>query len=273
MNIFPPKKSLKNLVINVLLVSNNNGLSVIDIRKEIKNKEGVSITYQGINKILTTFREENIVTKENNNWKINKEWIDNTISVLNSYKNQEKTPVYNKELRKISFPTMSKALDFIITNIENDKLRNGGERIFITHVKNIGFFRVEKNQMNFLRTIAKNTEVHVLMEGKNLINRLVGKYFKTFGFNVYMGVPRTTNYTSTVYGNTIYHTYSGTELTDYLTKKYSQIKNITNKEAIELFSSLKDDKRFSIKFTFETDREIVESTKNFLLELTKGKKI
>jgi hypothetical protein len=268
-NIFPPENSLKNIIANVLLLS-DKGLSVVEVKKSIKASYGVSATYQGINKILNHLKDENIVKKEDDKWLVRKEWIESVIDALSQYANKERTPLYTRSMASISFPNIEKAMDFIITNVENDRLRNNGPKVFITHVKNIGFFRPEKAQLNFLRTLAKSTEVHILMEGTNFINKLVGRYLKSFGFNIYYGIPRTTPYTISIYGNTLYHTYSGPELTEYLSKRYTKIKKVTDKEAIDLFTSLKEDKRFGIKFTFETDREIVEMTRSFLMGLAKN---
>ena len=38
-NIFPPKKSLKNLIMNILLISQE--ITVEDLRKQIKTKYGI----------------------------------------------------------------------------------------------------------------------------------------------------------------------------------------------------------------------------------------
>ena len=70
LNIFPPKKSLKNLIINTLI--NSNGLTVTEVKKSIKNRYEVSATYQGINKILHFLKEEKIVNFKDKLWFINK---------------------------------------------------------------------------------------------------------------------------------------------------------------------------------------------------------
>ena len=138
-------------------------------------------------------------------------------------------------------------------------------------IKNIAFFGPDKKQMEFLKKFAKSAECHILVEKNNFINRLVGKYLKSIGYNVYIGVQRSTPHTITIYGNTLYNTFGNLDLSDYMTSMYENIKNISNLKAINVFDSLKDDKRFSIKFTFETDKEIVDQTKEFLLKIAKNK--
>lgn len=250
-----------------------NGLSVSEIKKDIKNKHSVSATYQGINKILNSLLEEDIVKKKKDKWTIKKEWVENIKRVCENYNNKDEIPSYNPEMKSISFTTIGKAFEFITTNIESGALRNSGEEVFLMHVKNIGFFGLEKKQMDFLKRFAKNTECHVMIEKNNFINRLVGKYLKSFGCNVYMGVPRSTPHTITIYGNTLYNTFANLDLTAYMTKMYEKIRNISNPKTIKLFSSLKDDKRFNIKFTFETDKQIIEQTKEYLLDIAKKKKV
>ncbi|MBS3122207.1 hypothetical protein J4434_04970 [Candidatus Woesearchaeota archaeon] len=271
-NIFPPETSLKNLVMNTLLFSDgHNGLSVIDIKKDIKNKHGVSATYQGINKILNSLNEERIVQKKKNKWCIEIKWVENIKKIFEQYKNKECPQIYTKEMKSISFTTIGKAFEFMSFNIEADTLRNNGKKVFIMHVKNIAFFGPDKKQMEFLKKFAKSAECHILVEKNNFINRLVGKYLKSIGYNVYIGVQRSTPHTITIYGNTLYNTFGNLDLSDYMTSMYENIKNISNLKAINVFDSLKDDKRFSIKFTFETDKEIVDQTKEFLLKIAKNK--
>ena len=208
-NIFPPKNSLKNLIINsIIFSSNNNGLTVVEIRKEIKNRYNFSVTYQGINKVLNLLLDENVVKKTKNGWTIKKEWVENIKNACEQYNNKDGIPIYSKEMKSISFSTIGKAFEFIIYNIENESLKNEGHEIFIMHVKNIGFFGLEKKQMDFLKRFIKKTECHIIVEKSNFINRLVGKYLKSFGANVYMGIQRSTPCTITIYGNTMYYTFS-----------------------------------------------------------------
>lgn len=273
-NIFPPENSLRNLIINTILFSNDNkGLSVVEIKKEIKNKHGNSATYQGINKILNFLLEEAIVQKKGNKWCVKREWLETVKNVFEQYNNKEGPQIYTKDMKSISFTTIGKAFEFMSFNIEADTLRNNGEKVFIMHVKNIAFFGPDKKQMEFLKKFAKSTECHILVEKNNFINRLVGKYLKSIGYNVYIGVQRSTPHTITVYGNTLYNTFGNLDLSDYMTSMYENIKNISNLKAITVFDSLKDDKRFSIKFTFETDKDIVDQTKEFLLKIAKNKRI
>lgn len=273
-NIFPPETSLKNLIMNTLLFSDDhNGLSVIEIKKDIKSKHGISATYQGINKILNSLNEEKIVQKKKDKWCIEIKWVENIKRIFEQYNNKEGPQIYTKDMKSISFTTIGKAFEFMSFNIEADTLRNNGEKVFIMHVKNIAFFGPDKKQMEFLKKFAKSTECHILVEKNNFINRLVGKYLKSIGYNVYIGVQRSTPHTITVYGNTLYNTFGNINLSDYMTSMYENIKNISNLKAINVFDSLKDDKRFSIKFTFETDKDIVDQTKEFLLKIAKNKRI
>ena len=65
-NIFPPRKSMKNLIINSLINNHpDKGISVEEIRKIIKNQYNQSVTYQGINKILQALKKENIIENTN----------------------------------------------------------------------------------------------------------------------------------------------------------------------------------------------------------------
>ncbi|MFC1690667.1 hypothetical protein ACFL0W_00675 [Nanoarchaeota archaeon] len=273
-NLFPPKGSLKNIIINILLFSSEtpNKLSVENIRKQIKKHHNHSFTYQGINKILHALKEEKIIIRNEQLWSINEEWSKTIGTTLSKYDNREKIPIYNSDMRSISFSTIGEAFEFMIENIKNDTLRTEGERIFITHVRNIAFFSLDKEYRDFLRRFSKDTKCYVLVQNNNFINRFLAKYFKSLGWRVYLDIPRSTPHTITVYGNTLYNTFSNADLIDYMTSAYNKVKSITNVKALKVYDSLKDDQRFPIMFTFETDNEAVNQTKEFLLDLVEKNK-
>ena len=258
-NLFPPKSSLKNLIINSLVQGQGN---IKEIKKSIKRDHDVSVTYQGIHKILNFLKQEDIVGLENHVWTLNNDWVNHILDGLNDH---NRSPLFNPELKSISFSTMGKALKFISENIE--RIRNNGPRLFIMHVKNIAFLSLDNKQKNLWRRFARNNECHLLIEKRNFLNKLSAKYIKSLGFNVYLGIPRSTPYTLTVYGNTMYNTYSDFDITGFLTSTYRNIKTISNIKALKLFNSLNDDTRFHVKFIFETDEAVVRQTREYLIDL------
>ncbi len=267
-NIFPPKKSLKNYIINIILEKQNNqGIEIKQIKNQLSKNYQLSRTYQGIHKILVQLKEEDIIQYEDHKWKLNEHWVESITTKFGQWNNTEEIPTYNKQIKSISFETMGKAFEFILKNIESGTLKNSGENIFITHVKNLAFFIPNKKEKEILKQLAKNTKCYILVENNNFINRLCTKYLKSLGWNIYLGIPRSTPHTITIYGNTLYNTYAKNDLTSYMTSKYKKIKNISSKEALKLFDILKEDKQFTITFTFETDENIVELTKKYLLKL------
>ena len=268
-NIFPPIRSLKNLIINVLLIKNK--VNIKEIKFEIKNKYGVNVSYQGIHKILYFFKEEKIVEKEDHIWKINDSWLKTIKETFDNIDNEEKILEYNPEMKSISFSTIGKAFQFMVSNIESGSLKNNGEDLFITHVKNLAFFPLDKREREVIKKLAKNTKCYVLVENNNFLNKLCTKFLKSFGMKIYFAVPRSTPHTITIYGNTLINTYSSFNLPEFMTQTYQKIKNISNKDALKLFYSIKDDSNIPITFTFETNLEIVEQMKGYLLGLTKGK--
>lgn len=263
-NIIPPKCSLRNCIVNVLLYK-KEGCEIKEIKRRLKLFDKTA-TYHGIHKILKYLVDEDIVLRVNHIWKINPLWIENISKMHQHFKNNT-ILYYHKEMTSVSFSTIAEAFAFIRTNIENESLRNNGEHLFITHVKNVGFFVLNKKEREFLKRFIKKTTCIILIEKDNFINRLCAKYLTSFGCKVVTGIVRSTPYTTTVYGNTVYYTHATGNLIDYMFKKYTSIKKISDKAALELFDSFKENKQFAIKFTFETDQQIVEQTKKYLLQL------
>ncbi len=77
-NFLPPKDSLKNLIVNILY-KDSEGKEIKNIKKELKLYSRTA-TYQGINKILNSLKEEEVVIKINSTWNLNKIWINNMAS-------------------------------------------------------------------------------------------------------------------------------------------------------------------------------------------------
>jgi len=265
-NIFPPKESLKNIVMNILISCKDEELSVEEIRSKIKKNYNKSFTYQGINKILIHFKEEDIVERKDKAWRVKKEWCKGICSVLDSYSQKGQAPVYTPEMRTVTFKCVGEAFDFILKNIESGALKNNGEDLFISHVKNIAFFGIDSKQKQLLKRIAKRSRCMFLVEKKNIINSLIAKYFKTIGIEVYLGIPRSTPYTTTIYGDTVYLTYSQ-GMVEYMENMYKGVttKNMTG--LMDVFDAIKENTNYPVKFTFETDKAIVQQTKEYFLKL------
>jgi len=264
--IFPPKKSLKNIIMNILLESDNCDIRTI---RQAAKKHGISATYQGVHKILNQLFDEGVVKKDDHTWKINDSWIKSVSAVFSNY---GKIPLYTPEMKSITLGTLSKSFKFILSNIDNDRLRGGGEHFFIGHFANLAFFVLTKKQRRIMRKFSKQTECHVLVVNNNLVNRLAAKYLRSIGVKTYVGIARSTPYAIVVYGNTIFEIHPTKDFIPHITKQYSSIKSLFSLENLKVFDTLEDDPRFPLKFRFETDPQIVQLTKDFLLQLAQNKK-
>lgn len=270
-NIFPPKNSLKNMIINTVIGS-SSGLAVKEIKNLIKGQFGKSVTYQGVNKILISLKDEGVLEKEENLWRVNKDWIYSVTDAFSNYSKDE-IPIYNSKMKSVSFNTINKALNFILMNMESGALKNGGEDILIMHSKNFGFYGLETKQKNLMKKIFRKNETIFLIEKNAFLNKFVGKYLNSLGGKTYLGIKRSTPYTTVVFGNTLIYAFFP-QLADFMKSAYKNIKNVTSATALDFFNTIKDDPQYSIKFTFETDKEIVDVTKRYLLDQSKkGKKV
>ncbi len=266
----PPEKSQKNLIVNLLL--QNRAMDVNSLRKHIKRNYGISATYQGINKTLKLLMDDKIVLKTNKGWILNDSWMSSTINSFKTYLSNE-IPVYTKDMKSVTFGTINKALNFILKNVETGALKNGGDDIYIAHAKNLGFYSLDRDQIRLMKKLGKSNECHILVEQDNYVNRVSAHFFKKAGVNVYLGIPRSTPYVTNIFGNTIVNVLS-TNLLDFLNDTYQKIKSMASMKTFDVHYGIKDDPKFKIKMTFETDLEIVADTKDYLLKLAKtGKKM
>ncbi len=264
--LFPPKASLKNLIINVLM-QNHEPLNVNEIKREIKANYRKTVSYQGVYKILFLFAQENVVIKEDDSWRLKKEWVYELKETINEHKEHENIAPYTPKMTSISINTISEALDFFVSSIKSDKIRNNGKNLFLCHLKNVGLMILSKEQREVFKQFAKNNECHIMIENDNFVNRFCAKYFKSLGMNVYMGVPRSTPQIIMVYGNTLINIFFHFDIITYMTNKYKRIKSISEIKDLNVFDSITNNQNMSVTFTFEIDKVIVNQTRKHLMRL------
>lgn len=265
MNIFPPKKSLKNLVMNVLL--RERAQSVVQIAKSVRDL-GKSCTYQGVHKILNQLANEKILANKKGCWSIEESWLASVGDVLNKKRG---IPVYDGNAKCVHLESMSKAFEFFVMNAQLGNI-NTEENRFICHFKNVGLFILDREQKEFMKSFAKENECHILIENNNVVNRFCAKYLTSLGMNVYLGIPRSTPNIIAVYGGTLMNVFFHFDAVTELTAAYNRVKSFVTPKDLLVFERLKDDPKRAVTFTFETNKAVVESSKSHLLKLIEENK-
>jgi len=254
-NIFPPQNSLRNHIANALMLGPG---SINDIKKTIKKNWAKSATYQGINKILKSLEEENVVTIQDHMWTIDKDWLKTTKNTLALY---AQAPIYTRDMKNINFSTFYKAFQFFINNI--DRIKDKGEDEFVILCENLAFFRLNKSDEATLKKFIKSNDCTVMVEKNYFINRLCAKYLTGLGVRVVMGIKRPTPYAIGVVGDTVFNIYLPS-VNSSITSVYKTVKSMATRKCMQIFNDMMDDTDFDVKFTFETDPVIVKHMKLFL---------
>ena len=266
----PPKDSLKNLIINLLL--KNGKLSVNELKKNIKEVFNISTTYQGVNKAIKQLEEAEIIEVFEKKYVVNAVWIDQVINTLKEYPKNNVT-IYTKDIKELEFRSISEALTFILNNIESGALLNSGEKIVIGHFNNLGFYGLDKNQIRIMRNLPKTHRCIYMMAQDNFVTRASAQFFKKAKYEIYLGVPKSTPHIVGIFGNTMV-TVLSEKGKHYLSRLYDKITSIEDERMLEIYESPRLENKFDIRVLFETDPQIVKDTKEHLLGLiSKAKKL
>ena len=279
-NLIPPKNSLKNMVINLLLQnSQSNGLSVNEIKSRIKRLYGKNISYQGIYKILILFEKENIASLNNKVWSVKIDWVNSVKETISKYVLKNDVINYTEGMKSASLETVDDAFNFFLDYLKSKQANNPtneysqkikeDKRLFICHLKNIALIIPNEDEKKIIQQFAKNNECHILIENNTFVNKFCANYLKELGMKVYLGIPRSTPQIIILYDDELLNVFFHFDIINYLTKRYSKIKLFSNPKDLHFFDSEKHKKNGKIVFTFENDKIVVERTKNHFMKLMK----
>jgi len=267
-NIFPPEKSLKNILLNILLT--HQDLTVGEIKIILKKDYQKSITYQGIIKVLNMLNYENIINKNNKFWEINQEWIKTIFLTLSQFNETIKQNNFNEHVKTLKFPNVGNAWEFFINQLKNGKFNLSKDKSVLVHVKNFGYFGRDKKELSFVKKFVNENKCIFLVEKKNLVNRYIAKCLRSIGVNVLLGVPHSTPHSTIVLGDTtIFMYYTKEDLVDYHSKTHNKLKSLTSTAAINMFMTMRDDNRFEITVVFNHDKEVADLTRKHILKFAR----
>ncbi len=277
--LFPPKQSLKNLILNILL-QHSESLTVNEIKKRIKTQYGKTISYQGIYKILLLFEKEAIVAIENKKWILEKQWLLSIKNTIQKYETSTNISSYKEGVKSVTMQTIGEAFNFFIDYLQSKeqenqmkiKSKNKDKPLFVCHLKNIGLLVPHHGERLFIQKFAEQNDCHILIENKNFVNIFCAKFLKDCGMNVYFNVPRSTPQIIILHDDELINVFFDFDIIFYLTQKYKQIKLFSKPKQLHFFDSIKNKKKGKIVFTFETETTVVERIRKHFKEIIAEKK-
>ncbi len=236
-------EKVKNLIISIL--SKEWPLSAKKIYNKIK-KEGKNVSYQAVFKSLKSLNKQNILSKLDYKYSLNKEWLKDTSNfyeeISNSYHSNEKNMVsraltknhvvfkfdnYYKYLSAVAI--VGPALAFLT---KMDKGRGYGEFSQLPWP----FATGEKEERMVKKLFASTKNIYIICRNKNKTNELIYKYYKTMNKNIYVKFNKNCAQDGDIYvvGNYVFKIILEEKFSVSMNKIYG---NLSNKKDID-FNSL-----------------------------------
>ena len=241
-----PKKA-KDLIISIL--SMKPPLSSKKIYNEVKRRFGYSITYQAIHKTILQLLEEGVLVKEDMEYSINMQWIDEVSNfaekLKESYEQKEKYPdgiidmqttdnmqmiIFNNFLSAETFNM--KILDRYCFNPRNKEPCCA----HIQHVKRPVFQSGDAYET--LRIFKKcKTKKYILVRGNGFLDKWSADFFKDIA-GYLLGIDVAKDYETYILGDTVTQLYIPPEISKKLDFLYANTKRIEDLKMPEVYTDI-----------------------------------
>ncbi|MBI3035502.1 hypothetical protein HYY71_04205 [Candidatus Woesearchaeota archaeon] len=260
------EKKAKDLVISVLAM--NYPLSSKKIYNEIKRRFGYSVTYQAIHKSVLQLLEQGVLVKEDKEYSINMQWIDELINFVETmkenYETHKKYPFgivdmqTSENMQMIVFSNFLgaelfnlKLLDKYCTNTQN-------KEPFCAHLQHIKRPIFQSGQAFQTLRIFKKTEKkkYILIRGDTFIDRWSADFYDGV-FKCIFGVDIAKVYETYIYGDTVSQLYIPTEISKKIDFLYNNAKRIEDIKVPKIYNDIYEKKR-RVQLLIYKNMEIAE---------------
>ncbi|MBI2655607.1 hypothetical protein HYX06_04260 [Candidatus Woesearchaeota archaeon] len=260
------QKRAKDLIISILAMK--YPLSSKKIFNEIKKRYGYSITYQAIHKTILQLLEQGVLVKENMDYSINMQWIDEVSNFVErmkeSYEKQKKYPFgiidmqTTENMQMIVFDNFLSAELFTI-NLVDKYCSNLKSKepccMSIQHIKEPTFQCGEALQKLRLYKEAKIGK-YILVRGNNFIDGWGKSFFKGV-FECILGVDVAKDYETYICGDAVIQLHIPIEVSKKINTLFSNAKSIEEIRVPQAFSDIYE-RKCKVQLLIYKNQEIAE---------------
>lgn len=246
------QKKAKDLIISVLTMK--HPLSSKKIYNEIKRRYGYSMTYQGVHKSISQLLEQGVLIKEDWEYSINMQWIDeigNFVEKMKqSYETQKKYPFgiidmqTSENMQMIVFSNFLGAELFNLNLLDKYCSNPQNKEPFCAHLQHIKRPIFQSEQAFQTQRVFKKTEVgkYMLVRGDTLIDRWSVDFYQGV-FKFIFGVDIAKVYETYICGDTVSQLYIPTEISKKIDFLYDKAKRIEDIKVPEIYNDVYEKKR------------------------------
>ena len=272
---FGKGKTTKDLVISLLV--DEYPLNAKQITNKIKNKFGVSVTFQGVYKAINQLINNDVLVKDGKNIQISKNWITNAKSFIDSLQRKyfEETKAVSKsaigeDIQVYYFDNII-ALDKFWNNILEAWFKDSTLKDeYLTQQSGhtwyvLGQLEEETAILNSIKE--KNLKFYILSDGNTFLDKWSGRYYKSQKFFYATNKSRKKrpkNHYFIIYGDYIMESVYPDDLTTELDTIYDNVKEITDLNLNELIKVLR--KKTQLKITIMKNSVLAKRLRKDILK-------
>ena len=260
--------SSKNAVISVL--TETWPLTAKEIYNETKIKFGLNISYQAIHKTIKILEEGQILTKENDGYRLNEDWIDKTRDFSEHLSMTYK--LFQKFGPQITMPTLYDADKFLL-NMMLKMLPKNGERPFLGLHWNhfwIPLFMSIKEYNQIKETFPK-FDVYALSRGNNKVDNWCADFWSKNSMKAKTGIDCAGIADLVIHKDMVVEVFYPADIKQELDKFYNETDSISDIDTTHVFDNIFQ-KKTKINIVVHKNQVLADQLKEQTLEYFEGDK-
>jgi len=262
-------KNVKAIIISIL--SREWPLTARKIYNNVR-KDGCSVTYQAVHKVLINLTDDGITLKEGKEYSLNPEWIKNTKKFYEKLEfkmeNRQRLSVDDAlkgDLVEILFENLfefySFALDLIEKIVEKSKGESCGNEVYHMYWALAGS---KSQQGQFKKILQMHPNTYFVCRGNTFADKMLAKFYESNGSKVKLGIDCANICDTMAGGGFVIQIFFSKTLKEELDSIYENISDINSENLAKLYNHIFDKKvevRVIIKKDFTIATEIIEGIK------------
>ncbi|MBI4162623.1 MAG: hypothetical protein HY513_02990 [Candidatus Aenigmarchaeota archaeon] len=222
----------KQFIIEIL--SSEWPLPARSVYNKLTKTYQLSVTYQAVHKALKEMSLQNIITKNNDGYKLNNNWINQINKFGEKIKKDYENPVKPKVLFEYEFNSLFEAYMSFLPELEKNVAESGNRTVIFhgVHIWNCLLMRSEEEAR--LKAVAKNTKFYVLANKSSNFDKIMKRYWESYGIKVKIGFHCTSNFDIVVIGDNIYYLHYPQGLLESMETIYSKINGLSDIDIAKL---------------------------------------
>lgn len=268
------KQNVKNLVFTIL--THEYPLKLIQLTNFIRKRYGKAVTFQAVRKAVLELVNEGVLSKQDNKFLINKEWIKESKKTIDSlyesiYEQKtlpKKIDSIGQEISVFTFNSLNEMMKFWEDLIDEwfKKFNNGDYNVNCWQGAHgwEGLLHADREKSTMEQLKHKNIKSYLVFTSRSSIDKLLLKFYKNIGIN---GVINSSSsrfdksYYVGTYGDLIIQTQYPRELVqslDNFFKKNKKLEDLNLKELSDIVNK-KIEVKLSVIKNLEMAKQINQS--------------